>query len=39
MTGYRFDMTAYKYLKDVSDVGSRFQDITDYVIDTLKLLI
>ena len=39
MTNYRFDTTTYKYLNDISNPKLHYSNITDYVIDTLKLLI
>ena len=38
MTGYRFDKSTYKYLNNTPDPKHKYNDITDYVIETLKLL-
>ena len=39
MKNYRFDYTTYNYLNQVDNPKERYNDITDYVVDTLKLLI
>lgn len=39
MKDYRFDFTTYQYLNSVPNPQKQYNDITDYIIDTLKSLI
>ncbi len=39
MKDYRFDYTTYKYLNQVDNPKEKYRDITDYVVDTLSLLV
>ncbi len=38
MKNYRFDFTTYQYLNAIPNPQERYDDITDYIIDTLKSL-
>lgn len=38
MKNYRFDYTTYNYLNQETNTKEKYNDITDYVIDTLKKL-
>ena len=39
MKNYRFDHTTYNYLNQEANPKEKYNNITDYVIDTLKMLI
>lgn len=39
MKNYRFDYSTYEYLNQVANPKEKYNDITDYVMDTLRLLV